>query len=205
MILYCPRCGAQFPTKFKGEWFDTAPTCGECAVAVEDPPAMLAPSDKEVTYGLDEWPVGDRAALTAALVADDIPYRWEDDVVLVVPDGAEEAVDGILDDLEAVEESIGAAEGADGAPTDGGEAAQAAMADLFVAADRLHRAPRDVEIALELDELADVVAESLPPFGIDPPTWRRVVELALAVGESTDERTTLDSSAALRHFLRPYV
>ncbi len=210
MILFCPRCGAEFPTKFKGEWFDSAPTCAECAVTVEDPPAMLAPSEAELTYGLDEWPIEDRAALVAALVADDIPYRWEPGIVLVVPDATEEVVDGILDDLEAAEESeVIPVNGADGAGTDddadGGEEAQAAMADLFVLADRLHHNPWDVDLAVELDDLADVVAESLPPYGIDQPTWQRVIDLAMVVGESDDEQTTIDSTAALRDFLRPFV
>jgi hypothetical protein len=203
MILFCPRCGAQFPQGFKGEWFDTAPTCSECAVAVEDPPPMLAPSDAELTYGLDEWPVSDRAALVAALSAEDIPYRWEEGVVLVVPEEVEDVVDGILDDLESTDETIGGPD--DAAPIDGGEEAQAAMADLFVAADRLHRSPWDTEAAVALDDLADVVAESLPPYGVDAATWQQIADLALVVGESDDEQSTLDSTAALRDFLRPLV
>lgn len=211
MILFCPRCGAEFAERFKGEWFDSAAICAECGVAVGDPPAMLAPSDDEVTYGLDEWPVADRAALTAAIVIDDIPYRWEPGIVLVVPEAVEEVVDGILDDLEAMALPDGdfdlavAVEGEVLDAPDGGEDAQAAMADLFVVADRLHHQPSDIELAVELDALADVVVESLPPYGIDEPTWRRIGELALVVGESDDEETTLASTAALRDFLRPFV
>lgn len=202
MILFCPRCGAPLPERLKGEWFDSAPLCAECGVAMAEPPAMLAPSDAEVTYGLDEWPVEDRAALTGLLAADDVPYRWEPSIVLVVPEAVEDLVDGILDDLEG-----GGADpwgGADGA-ADGGEEAQAAMVDLFVAADRLQRSPENLEVAVELDELADIVATSLPPYGIDHAAWHRIGQLALAVGASEDQEATVEAASALRDFLRHYV
>ena len=133
MILFCPRCGSEFPAKFRGEWFDSGPICSDCGVAVGDPPAMLAPSEAEMTYGLDEWPVADRAAVTSALVDDDVPYRWEAGVVLVVPDAVEALVDGILDDLE----------GSGPAPDlwDDGEAADP-DADLDSVADETPTTPR---------------------------------------------------------------
>ena len=100
MILYCPRCGAELTQTVRGEWLDTSRPCPDCGVSVADPPALLAPSDAEITYGLDEWPVVDRATLTGFLAEDDTPYRWEPGIVLVVPDAFETVVDGILDDLE---------------------------------------------------------------------------------------------------------
>ena len=215
-------------TTFRGAAFETDWTCSECGVASE-PPGMLAPSDDEVTYGLDEWPVVDRAALTAALAADGLPYRWEAGVVLVVPEPLEAVVDGILDDLEGLtteatedegpaeedDEPAGEDEDDDGdndgeedddeVPADGGEEAQAAMADLFVAADRLQRAPADKLLAGELAALAEVVAESLPPYGIEDLTWRRIQELATDVEGAADDIEVAERASALREFLRPFV
>jgi hypothetical protein len=197
MILFCPRCGSELPHKFRGEWFDSGPTCSDCGVAVVDPPGMLAPSDAEMTYGLDEWPVADRAAVTGALVDDDVPYRWEPGIVLVVPDSVETLVDVILDDLEQSDDDpVG--EG-DVAPdvdidpgADGGEEAQAAMADLFVVADRLHHAPWNPELNAELERLTDIVGAILPPYGMDASVWRHIHQLATAITLPADD----DDSAA---------
>jgi len=227
MILFCPRCGSEFPAKFRGEWFDSGPICSDCGVAIGDPPAMLAPSEEEMTYGLDEWPVADRAAVTGALVDDDVPYRWEAGLVLVVPDAVEALVDGILDDLEgsgpapdlwdegepadpdadldADAEDADEAEDAEDEEADGGAEAQAAMSDLFVVADRLQHAPWDPDLNAELETLTAVVGASLPPYGVDRPTWTRIHDLAAAVGEAGDDETASETIAALRDFLRPLV
>jgi hypothetical protein len=208
MIVYCPRCGAQFAHEFRGASFEISIKCSDCGVASAEPPAMLAPSDAEVTYGLDEWPVGDRVALTGALAEDDIPYRWEAGIVLSVPETVEGVVDSILDDLEQSEdEGVEGGEDDEAAeePPDGGEEAQAAMADLFVLADRLRHAPADLIIAGELEAVADVAAASLPPYGIDGPTWQRVNDLSAAVVEAEDELAVIETADALRDFLRPFV
>lgn len=215
MLLFCPRCGTQFASEFRGAAFETSQQCSECGVASADPPPMLAPSDAELTYGLDEWPVGDRVALTGALAEDGIPYRWEAGIVLSVPDAVEDVVDGILDDLEGAVgdddledgdagEDEDDDEDAEDVP-DGGEEAQAAMADLFVLADRLQHDPRDMVVVADLMAAADVAAASLPPYGIAELTWRRINGLAATVGEAEDEMAVMESAVALRDFLRPYV
>lgn len=216
MILYCPRCGTELPVQFKGEWFSTNTRCLDCGVALSETPPMLAPSDEELQYGLDEWPVPDRVALTEALAVDGIPYRWEQEVILVVPDVAEDEVDLLLDHLEALDpvgatdEAVGAGDAdvpIDGA--DGGEEAQAAMGELFLAADRLWHAPTDPRAAADLDAAATFVATSLPPYGIDPTAWHRVRQLAAAAVSSMDgeagEEAVAEDAKALRDFLRSYV
>lgn len=248
MILFCPRCGAEFPQPIRGGWLESSRQCSDCGVAIADPPAMLAPSDAEVTYGLDEWPVVDRAALTGALTDDAIPYRWEPAVVLVVHESVEAVVDGILDDLEGTtdevpeevepaavpdeipdddddsdddshdddsddddadgDDSDGDDSDGENAVADGGEEAQAAMSDLFLAADRLQHAPWDIVLAEELAVVADIVGVSLPPYGVDAATWSRIHRLALAVDEAADgadDAVTAERTIALREFLRPYV
>ena len=148
--------------------------------------ALLAPSDDELTYGLDEWPVGDRAVLTEALVVDDIPYRWEPGVVLVVPAAVEAFVDAVLDELEG----SGAARRRRrrGGCGRRGRRGPAAMSDLFLAADRLCNAPWDQNLADELSVVADVVAASLPPYGVGVTEWQRIHALAASVVDATRRR-----------------
>ena len=87
MITYCPRCGARFPEELRGELLESTRRCVDCAVLVTDPPLMLAKGndEDEVDYDLGEWMVAERSAATAALSEVDIPFRWEQDLVLVVP------------------------------------------------------------------------------------------------------------------------
>ncbi len=209
MILYCPRCGAALPVDFLGEWLRTNARCLECGVALDRPAAMLAVSDEELVYALDEWLVADRVALTTALATDGIPYRWEADIALVVPLVAEEEVDALLGDLEG-DGSVavdGLGVGVEG--PDGGEEAMRAMGELFVAADRLWHAPLDQVVAADLEVAADVVGASLPPYGLDLVVWQRIRAMAEAtvssVVDGDDEDVIARHARALRDLLRQYV
>ena len=214
VVLFCPRCGVELPVQFRGEWFSTNPRCLDCGVALAETPPMLAPSEEELQYGLDEWPLPDRVALTIALAADGIPYRWERDIVLVVPEVAEEEVDVLLDHLEAQDPEF-ATEGAvgfDGAgeAPDGGEEAQAAMVELFLAADRLRHSPLDQVVAADLEVAAEAVAARLPPYGIDPRVWAQIQQMAAAtvsssIDEAVGEEVVAADATTLRDFLRDYV
>lgn len=170
---------------------------------------MLAegPADEEVAYDLDGWDVPERAAATAALAEVDIPYRWEPDLVLVVPAVAEDEVDLLLEDLDPVEEA-GDEPGADD-DADGGEVAQAAMSELFVVADRLQHTPDDAELGAVLVQLSGDVGESAPPYGIERPVWRRIQALAAATAtafeDGGDDETVATEARALRDFLRELV
>lgn len=164
--------------------------------------------DDEVEYDLVDWPVVERSAATHALAGAEIPYRWEAGLVLVVPTVAEEEVDRLLDDLEDTGE-LAPAEEPDDDEADGGEEAQAAMADLFVAADRLQHAPADVDVAADVTAAASVVRGSAPPYGIERPVWRRIQELATTlvgdIEEFAEEDVVGANARAVRDFLREYV
>jgi hypothetical protein len=226
MIAYCPRCGAELHELLKGEWFETPVRCTECGLAVADPPLMLArgPADEEVEYSLADWDVPDRSLATRGLVEVDIPYRWEPDLVLVVPVVAEEEVDQLFEDLAG----DGDDDGDHGEPTDatgdvpgpgsddedddeedGGEEAQAAMAELFVVADRLQHAPGDLDLGTQALDLAATVDGSAPPYGIARPVWRRIQTLSSTVAsglqEGVDEDTVATDARVLRDFLRDLV
>ena len=206
MIVYCPRCGAPFREDFKGDWFESSVRCTECSLTVSEPPLMQAKGtdEDEVDYDLGEWQVGERSAATAALLEAEIPYRWEENLVLAVPAVAEDEVDLLLDELEEVEEL----EEDDGGP-DGGAAAQEAMGELFVAADRLQHDPSDDRMAADLLMAAGTVSVSAPPYGIERPTWRQIQSLAATLAtdleEATDEDTVAADARALREYLRDLV
>lgn len=185
---------------------ESARQCPDCAVLVTDPPLMLATGndEEEVDYDLGDWMVAERSAATSALTEVDIPYRWEQDLVLVVPAVAEEEVDRLLDELEEVDEL----EEDDGGP-DGGALAQEAMGDLFVAADRLQHDPLDDRMAADLLMAAGTVGASGPPYGIERPVWRQIQGLASTLAtdleEAADEETVAGDARALREYLRDLV
>ncbi len=180
--------------------------CDDCGLAVADPPAMLAPTspEEEVEYDLGQWESSERASATTALVEADIPYRWHPDLVLVVPAVAEEEVDLLLDELGEVDELA-----EDDGDADGGADAQAAMSDLFVAADRLQHDPTDVGLVADVLEAALTVDACLPPYGIERPVWKRIQSLAATLAadleEAADEDTVAADARAVREYLRDLV
>lgn len=212
MITYCPRCGTRFPESVMGELNEASRRCVDCAVTVTDAPLMLARSsaEEEVQYDLLEWEMGERCAATTALLNVDIPYRWEADLVLVVPAVAEDEVDLLLDNLEELEGTEDDGDDPESDDTaDGGEEAQAAMGDLFVAADRLQHDPDDDRMAADAMEAATTVAACSPPYGIERPVWKQIQGLAETLAtdleEAADEDTVAADARALREYLRDLV
>jgi hypothetical protein len=210
--LFAPDVNMEFST--------TQVLCIECGLALEDPPQILAPSDvddDQIAYDLSEWPPEDRTIATADLVELGIPYRWEPNVVLIVPAAVEEQVDALLDEID--ENALGEDEGVAGDALlpeedgeDGGEEAATAMSDLFVAADDLSHATYDEEKVVEFMEAAAAVAQSLPPYGLEKIVWTRIQSEAAAVvaalekGEDGDDDETVTNGARdLRDLLRHYV
>jgi hypothetical protein len=199
------------------EFATTAVLCVECGLSMEGPPEMLAPSandDDQIAYDLAEWPPEDRTIATADLVELGISYRWEDNVVLIVPAAAEEQVDAILDEID--ENALADGEEVDGEALlpedgeDGGEEAATAMSDLFIAADGLQHGTYDEQRVVEFMEAADAVAQCLPPYGIEAQVWSRVQEQASAIVAALekgdeDEESTIAAAQALRTLLRAYV
>ena len=231
---FCPRCGAELPFDFLGQWFQTSARCSECGVAPAEAPTVLPISADEVTYTLVDLPPPDRSAITAALTEGGIRYRWGPEQVLAVAGRAEAEVDRVLDDFRGpasnpeadgsagvdLGEDAGGDGGDDGEPADigdnddaeqadGGEEATEAMGDLFVAADRLVHAPYDEGVGLDLTVAATTADACLPPYGIEVPVWRRVQGLAKSVlsdlEEAADEDVVVADARALRDFLRNYV
>ncbi len=217
MNQLCPRCGAVCTPDVSMGFVQSRVPCGDCGLALDDPPGMLArpgnDDDDEIAYELVEWPAADRVIATGDLVELEIPYRWEDGLVLIVPAAVEEQVDALLDEIDenALSEDDALID-VDGGEEDGGEEATTAMSDLFVAADDLHHARHDEEKVVEFIEAADAVGSCLAPFGVEPRVWARIQIQAAAIaadlekgGEGEDDRSVIEAASALRELLRHYV
>jgi hypothetical protein len=216
MNQFCPRCGALFAPDVNMEFSTTQALCVECGLSLEDPPELLPPSevdDDQIAYDLAEWPPEDRTIATADLVEARIPYRWEDNIVLVVPAGSEEQVDAILDEIDEnalADDSEALVDLETG--EDGGEEAATAMSDLFIAADGLSHETYDEPKVVEFIEAASAVAQSLPPYGIELIVWNRIqagasaIVTALEKGEDgDDDEAVTEAARSLRDLLRHYV
>ena len=200
----CPFCGAEYAL--------AEARCWECKVALaDDVPAPTLDGDRpdeEVLYELDDWPAATRVELTRILPERAIPSRWEPGLTLAVRQLDAELAESVLDELEETalvdeEDELGDDEG------DGGAVAQAAMADLFVAADRLMHEPTDGEVAADLGAAAGIVGENPPPYGIEDQLWGKLREVSAEVCGDLDAQADPDVVAeharTLREILRPYV
>jgi hypothetical protein len=177
----------------------------------------------ELEYELDEWPDDDRAELSRRLAEADLPYRWEDDAVLVVRGLDETFVEELLDELEFPDAL--ASEEQDEAD----ETSFELMSELFVAADRLKGNPRDPDGILGLATVVEAADPERPPYGVEPVLWQQAVVAAndladrLAGGGDDDGDGFVDDvvdeegepvhtdddlvarAGALRNLLRPFV
>lgn len=173
-------------------------------------PIVLRPDEESTEFGLDEWTDADRAVLTESLIESEVPFRWENSTVVVARD-AEDAVDDLLDAIEAGE-LLSADESPAVEPPDG------ALSAIFLAADRLVRDPLDVRSRQTLLELNDQIEAKHPPYAFAPRTWAAAVEQVASIvtrihHDSGDTRVAGDDeppeigdlAASLRDLLRPYV
>ena len=195
----CSYCGAEFTAGINA-------ACRDCRLAPESAEVpSLPPSDEgpdELLFELETWPAEDRVGLGVALTDRGISWRWEPGPVLVVREFDEAVVEELLDQAEGGDDW----EDLEGEEAD--EAAQSAMSDLFLAADRLVHNPDSGPLVQEVARLEAVVADSAPPFGVETAVWDEIGELAaglLGAGEDGDEQAVEQAAAALREYLRPYV
>lgn len=172
---------------------------GPFAIALDD--------DAESTeFGLDEWSDADRDVLTEALIASEVPHRWDGTTVVVAAD-AEHAVDDLLDAIEAGE-LLG----------DGGDANAAApegaLSTMFLAADRLAKDPMDAGARGDLLELGPLIDARTPPYGMAQRPWAGAVAGVDAIVElierdastsASSESDMIGAAQELRALLRPYV
>jgi len=130
-------------------------------------PVGLADDEESVEFGLDEWSRGDRQTLTDAIVAAEVPHRWEVTTLLVAAD-AEETVDDLLDAIESGELSSMDADAAVEAPV-------GALSDMFLIANKLAKDPFDAKSRRSLMELNDAIDIKHPPYALPPRVWGKAV------------------------------
>jgi hypothetical protein len=167
---------------------------------------VLADDAPSTEYDLAEWESSERDLVTSHLVNRGLPFRWEEDVLLVGT-ADEDLVDAILDDVENDE-------GVD-LPDDEGDDADRlpfeTLTTFFLAGDRLQRNPLDADGLKQLISATDVADRTRPPYGVDRRLWQRTCELAdelaaaLVDGDEPDAGETQAVAAELHDLLRPYV
>ena len=174
------------------------------------PFAIMLDDDAESTeFGLDEWSNEDRSVLTEALIASEVPHRWDGTTVLIASD-AEHAVDDLLDAIESGELLTSGDDDESGPP-------EGALQDLFLCADRLAKDPMDAKARRDAIELRGQVDARQPPYGMAQRPWAAAVAgigsiVDLVVAEAvdggppdTDESAVIGAAQELRSVLRPYV
>ena len=170
-------------------------------------PVPLADDASSTEYDLAEWEPSERELITSHLVARGLPFRWEEDVLLVGTDD-EELVDSILDEVEN-DEGIELPEDDDGVEED--QLPFETLTTFFLAGDRLQRNPLDADGLEQLLSATDVADPERPPYGVDKKLWLRMCELAddlaaaLVDGDEPDVIETQAVAAELHDLLRPYV
>jgi hypothetical protein len=198
-MTVCAHCGAEYTAGVNV-------ACRDCKLALEPTATATLPMSDvgpdELLFELDSWPAEQRVALGVQLTERDVPWRWEPGPVLVVREFDEALVEEVLDDAEGGDDW----EDMEGEEAD--EVAQAAMGDLFLAADGLVRSPDNGSLLEEVARLEAIVTESNPPYGVDTTVWDEIGDLAsglVAAGEEDDEEAVEQAAASLREFLRQYV
>ncbi|MEP7202684.1 MAG: hypothetical protein ABI894_08750 [Ilumatobacteraceae bacterium] len=169
-------------------------------------PIALADDAVSTEYDLAEWEKSERDLVMSHLVARGLPFRWEEDVLLVGT-ADEELVDEILDDVEndeGIELPDDTGDDADRLPFE-------TLTTFFLAGDRLQRNPLDADGLEQLLQATDVADPDRPPYGVDKRLWLRTCELAddlaaaLVDGDEPDVVETQSVATELHDLLRPYV
>jgi hypothetical protein len=167
----------------------------------EEEPAedsVLDPEAEQVVLEVAEWSPEDRADLVDALneegvrhVVDEMGDIWfeaidEDRVDSIV----EELVDEDEDDEELPE-------------------ASGVLSDLFVAADKLRKHPRDASAILGAVDASTSVIAMPPPYGFERATWAKVGlragALRTALETEADDEDVVAAAEELRELLHPMV
>lgn len=168
-------------------------------------PIDIAAGVPSTEYDLTDWAESDRQAITQALTAQRIPYRWEDDLLLVSTEH-EEAAESLMDTIEAGEFAM--------LPSDDGVEAELPFETLttfFLAAERLQRNTQDADGLEQLLDALEVADPERRPYGVELVLWQETCELADALAsalvdaDEPDHETAMAVATDLHDLLRPYV
>lgn len=168
-------------------------------------PIDIAAGVASTEYDLAEWAESDRQSITHALTAQQIPYRWEDDLLLVST-AHEEAAESLMDTIEAGDFAMLAT---DDASAD--ELPFETLTTFFLAAERLQRNTQDADGLEQLLDALEVAEPERRPYGVELLLWQKTCELADALAsalvdaDEPDHETAMAVATDLHDLLRPYV
>ena len=162
----------------------------------------LDADDPGIEFGLDEWPAGDRATLTQALIDSEVPHRWVGATVIVAAD-AEATVDDLLDGIE--QGTLVLAGGDEDAV-----APEGALSALFASSDRLAKDPEDEIGREQLLDMAGRLDRARPAYGISAGAWVKCMDAvdaltALLESPGASSSDVIGAAQELRSRVRQYV
>lgn len=173
-------------------------------------PVDIAEGVASTEYDLADWPEGDRQSITRALTRQEVPHRWEDDLLLV-PTDHEPVVESLMDMIEKGEFAAHVDDLDDDEDGDGERLPFETLTTFFLAGDRLQRNPLDAAGLEQLLQATEVAEPTRPPYGVDIRLWERSCELAdelagaLVDGDEPDHESAIAVATELHDLLRPYI
>ena len=171
-------------------------------------PIDIADGVATTEYDLADWPEGDRQSLTRALTRQEIPYRWEDDLLLVSTEH-EALAESLMDLIETGE--FAADDVIDDGDPDADRLPFETLTTFFLAGERLQRNALDADGLEQLLAAVAVAEPTQPPYGVDVRLWQRTCELAdelagaLVDDDEPDHDAAMAIAADLHDLLRPYI
>ena len=166
----------------------------EFVAAVEGGEAEELDDDvPQVAFELDGVTADELAELDAELIAGHIPHAWQETGELLVPESSEEAVTTMIEAvLNPPDEAL-----------DDGLATHAALDTLYVAVDKLGKAPGDQKLVNRYVDAADGLDGLGVPYGLSGQEWdallAQVAELRAVLEGTSDsvsaKPATVDADA----------
>ncbi len=162
---------------------------------------VLDPEADKVVYEVAEWSPEDRADLKDALIEEGVRHVFDDMGDLHVEAIDEDRVDLIVEQLT---------DGVDDGDDEDEPVANDVLSDLFVAADKLRKNPRDGRAIGQLRDQTAVVVSMSAPYGIERRTWAQVGLRAGALrvlleGDTPDDEEVVDAAVELRELILPLI
>ena len=164
----------------------------------DDEASVLDPEAEKVVLEVAEWSPEDRADLVDALNEEGVRHVVDEMGDIWIEAIDEDRVDTILEEL--VDED-----------DDGEDLPEASnvLSDLFVAADKLRKHPRDASAILKAVDASTAVIAMPPPYGFERATWAKVGlragALRTALETEADDEDVVAVSEELRELLHPMV
>lgn len=191
------------------------------ASVIDDGPVelrVLAEDEALTEIDLADWQDLERDLVDDSLIAADVPFRWEDKILLV-PTVDEEIVDQILDGIESGDVIPVINDG-----PDGDELPFESLNSFFLAGQRLRKDPRDADGLERLLDALKIADAGRPPRGVELRVWRRTCELAeqladalvggadrddeIGIGDDSDGEefeSAIQAASDLHDLLRPLI